>query len=284
MIQQRNRAEGWKYAKLSGHKNEALVKELIDEDEEYASELLLRIGNSKKTIKETSIGGLHETNVESIIPGARKTKSKTDLKIFYTDDSYNNISIKKSLGGQVYFVRAGLFFECYERHFKKTIPANVRRAISLFWATADDAEEIIKKFGNKAKSGDYDLQIRHNSLNAETLRNYNISLYNDMFKWFKDNAYEITFLSFASGAAQNKSEWADHVWYINLLNENTTDEIFEIKEICRAASNCANNETYYGDSNGGTTIQLPFGFVQWHKHQMQFHHNYNKVKRLIKNK
>ena len=38
MALQRNRAEGWKHAKLSGHKNEDLVKTLIDEDEKYASE------------------------------------------------------------------------------------------------------------------------------------------------------------------------------------------------------------------------------------------------------
>lgn len=282
MSLQRNRAEGWQHAKLSGHKNEDLVKKLIDEDTLYSSKLLSRLGNSKKTIKDTSIGGLHETNVESIIPGARKTKSKTDLKIYYTDGSYNNISIKKSLSGQVYFVRAGLFFECYERHFDKEIPANVKRAISLFWAAADDAVEIINKYGDRTKSKDFDLQIRHTSLNAETLRNYDISLYNDMLQWFKDNAYEITFLSFASGAAKNKSEWSDHVWYINLLDENNTDDIFEINKICDAASNCADIETYYGDSNGGTTIQLPFGFVQWHQRQMQFHHNYDKVKKLMK--
>lgn len=281
MTQQRNRAEGWKHAKLSGHKNEALVKSLIDNDPKYAHDLLARLGASTKTIKETSIGGLHETDVESIIPGARKTKSKTDLKIFYTDGSCNNISIKKSLGGQVYFVRAGLFFECYERQFNKVIPSNVKRAISLFWASADDAKEIIEKYADKTKVSEYNLQIRHTSLNAETLKNYDISLYNAMLQWFKDNAYEIAFLSFASGAAKNKSEWSDHVWYINLLNENNTDDIFEINEICDAASQCADTETYYGDSNGGTTIQLPFGFVQWHQRQLQFHHNYDKVRRLM---
>lgn len=281
MEHQRNRAEGWKYAKLSGHKNEDLVKYNIDNNPNFAHNLLIRLGTSEKTIEETSIGGLHETNVESIIPGARKTKSKTDLKIFYTDGNYNNISIKKSLCGQVYFVRAGLFFECYEKQFNKTIPKNVKRAISLFWAAADDANNIIKKYADNTKTKEYNLQINHASLNAETLKNYNITLYNDMLQWFKDNAYEISFLSFACGAAKNKSEWSDHIWYINLLAENETDEIFEISKICEAASKFANIETFYGDSNGGTTIQLPFGFVQWHQHQLQFHHNYYKIKSLM---
>ena len=152
----------------------------------------------------------------------------------------------------------------------------------MFWAADDDAEEIINNYADKNKAGDYDLQLRHTSLNAETLRNYDITLYNDMLKWFKDYVYEIAFLSFASGAAKNKSEWSDHVWYINLLDENNTDDIFEINEICDAASNYADSETYYGDSNGSTTIQLPFGFVQWHRRQMQFHHNYDKLRKLIR--
>ena len=47
----------------------------------------------------------------------------------------------------------------------------------------------------------------------------------------------------------------------------------------------ANSGNYYaityGNNNGGTTIQLPFGFVQWHKGQMQFHHSYEKIRNLL---
>ena len=39
----------------------------------------------------------------------------------------------------------------------------------------------------------------------------------------------------------------------------------------------ASEETYYSSTNGGTTIQLPFGFVQWHKGQLQFHHSFYKL-------
>ena len=279
----RNRAEGWQYAKLSGHKNEDKVKNLIDTDRQYANQLLGQLGNARKTIEHTSVGGIHETKVESIIPNSPKTKSKTDLKIFYTDGSCNNISIKKSLGGQVYFVRAGLFFECFERHFNKEIPQNIKRAISLFWANAEDAEKIIKKYTDKNNSKNYNLQIQHASLNAETLRNYDVSLYEGMLRWFKDNASELAFLSFASGAVKDSKEWSDHVWYINLLeaDKNPVDEIFSIDDICAASKMFADKETYYGNSNGGTTIQLPFGFVQWHQHQMQFHHNYWKIKNML---
>lgn len=275
----RNRATGWKHAKLSGHTNEARVKELLDSNNEYCKEFMERLGLPKETIESTSIGGLHETNVPGVL--GKKTKSKTDLKIVCQSGKTIKISIKKSTAGQVYFVRAGLFIEVFEKQFQKQIPHNVKRAIELFWAAADDATSIIEEFGDKADEKSFTLQMRHKSLNATTLANYDLNLYNELLNWFKNNIYELALLSFSTGAAIDENEWSDYVWYINLLGENDIDEIFFIQDICKAASSVASSETYYGDSNGGTTIQLPFGFVQWHQSQLQFHHSYDKLCELI---
>lgn len=275
----RNREAGWKHAKLSGHTNEAFVKELLDTNIEYREEFLKRIGYGNDSIRSTSIGGLRETNVPGIL--GKKTKSKTDLKIFCNSGKTITVSIKKSLSGQVYFVRAELFIEVYEKHFGEKIPANVQRAIKLFWASADDATEIIKKYGDKADTKSYNLQVRHESLNATTLKAYDKKLYDAMLTWFTDHAYKLTKLAFTMGAAKDPKEWSEFVWYINLLGENDTDEIFPIEDICDAAVKVARRETFYGDSNGGTTIQLPFGFVQWHQRQLQFHHSYAKICSLL---
>ena len=165
-MEHRDRATGWKHAKLSGHKNEDLIKALLDNDPAYTAAFLKRVGADGKSIKKTSVGGLHETNVPSI-SGTRKTKSKTDLKIFL-DDTVINVSIKKSLGGQVYFVRAGLFIETFEKQFNRKIPDSVQRAIKLFWADAKDAVAIIQQYGDKSNEKNYTQQIRHKSLNATT--------------------------------------------------------------------------------------------------------------------
>lgn len=276
---QRNRATGWQHAKLSGHTNEARVKELLDNNVEYGQEFMTRLGLPSESIKSTSIGGLHETNVPGVL--GKKTKSKTDLKIKCTSGKDINISIKKSLGGQVYFIRAGLFIKVFEKQFPKSIPSDVQRAIKLFWAAADDASAIIEQYGNKSDANSYDLQVRHKSLNATTLMSYDVNLYNALLNWFKDNIYELTKLSFTMGAARDEDEWSDYVWYINLLGENDVDEAFYIEDICQAAVKVSNSETFYSDRNGGTTIQLPFGFVQWHQSQLQFHHSYDKVCSLI---
>lgn len=273
----RNRAQGWKHAKLSGHKNEELVRNLLDRDERYAADFLDRLGDAGP-ITATTVGGLHETNVESIL-GGRKTKSRTDLKIFLKNGENINISIKKSLGGQVYFVRAGLFIATFQKQFGQEIPAPVQRAIKLFWAAADDASDIIRRYAAKDKN--YDLQIRHRSLNADTLRAYDPDLYEDLLLWFQKNAGKIAMLCFAMGAVKSQAEWSDFIWYINLLDENDVDALFSIEELCAATQQFAQRDTFYGLTNGGTTIQLPFGFVQWHQSQMQFHHSYDKISNML---
>lgn len=276
----RNRATGWQHAKLSGHKNEDLVKEQLDTNRDFQHNFLYRVGRSNATIIGSSIGGLHETNVASI--HGRKTKSKTDLKVFLSTNETINVSIKKSLSGQVYFVKAPLFIDVFEKQFSTQIPTDVKRAINLFWAAADDALDIIEKFGDKGNPKNYNLQWSHKSLNATTLQAYNKKLHDALLNWFADNAYEITKLSFSMGAVQNCSDWSDFIWYINLLGENDTNDLFLIEDICNAAQNAASGETYYGSSYGGTTIQLPFGFVQWHQGQLQFHHNYSKLKKILR--
>ena len=279
-MEHRNRATGWKHAKLSGHKNENLVKQALDTNKDFQNDFLYRVDRAAAEITDTSIGGLHETNVPSV--NSRKTKSKTDLKVYLNTNEVINVSIKKSLSGQVYFVRAGLFIDTFEKQFATKIPDTVKRAINLFWAGANDAEEIIEEFSDKNNSKNYNLQLRHRSLNATTLKNYDQCLYDTLIKWFADNAYEIAKLSFSMGAVHDRSEWSDFVWYINLLGEHNIDDIFFIEDICNAAQENAKKETFYGCAYGGTTIQLPFGFVQWHQKQLQFHHNYDKLKLLLK--
>lgn len=279
-MEHRNRADGWQHAKLSGHENEELLKKKLDTDEKFAASLLKRIGRPSAHIVHTTIGGLHETNVQGV--NGKKTKSKTDLKIFLDTSEEINISVKKSLCGQVYLVRAGLFVDTFEKQFNVKIPANVRRAINLFWASADDATDIIETYGDQTKMTYYNLQLRHKSTNATTLKAYDEQLYNELLQWFTKNANRLAKLSFSMGAVSDRKEWSDFVWYINLLGENDVDDIFFIEDICTAAQKFAKKETCYGTSFGGTTIKLPFGFVQWHQKQLQFHHDYYKLCSMLK--
>lgn len=278
-MEHRDRATGWKYAKLSGHRNEALVKLLLDEREDMRQWLLEHVHRPEAEILRTSVGGLHETSVPGV--NGRKTKSKTDLKVHISTGEVLNISIKKSLSGQVYFVKATAFIETFEKQFSVSIPEEVKRAMRLFWSQAEDAISIIQQYADKTEEKQLNLQLKHRSLNAVTLRKYDETLYFALLNWFKDHAYEIARLCFSMGAVQNRNEWSDFIWYINLLEENTVNALFPIEDLCYAAKHSAENETYFSSLFGGTTIQLPFGFVQWHQGQMQFHHSYTKLSCLL---
>ena len=69
-----------------------------------------------------------------------------------------------------------------------------------------------------------------------------------------------------------------------MLNECSFDNLYDTTEICNRVQKLTNINTdvvYYGNTLGGSTIQLPFGFVQWHQHSMQFHHNFEKIRALF---
>ncbi len=278
----RNRAGGWKYAKLTGHENENLVEKLIKSDIEYQEYFLKRIGKTNSKIIDVSAGGLKEKNVPCIFCG-ETTKSKTDMQIMLDDDSCLNVSIKKSTSGQVYLISDSRFINGFEFQYKKEIPPRIKEAIKLFWGSSENTLQILNKFGTQLE-----YEKRKNRLVGDTLKRYNSKLYEDLILWFQSNIYEITDFCFSKGLAANKNDWAEIIWYKNELGENSIDDIFYIKDLCNIMQQKSNIEIFYGNKGGGTTIQLPFGFVQWHSPtkkipgDMQFHHNYEKILKLVR--
>lgn len=273
----RDRAEGWKHAKLSGHENEAKLEFLMETDHEVQRFFLRKIGKPNCKITHVDVGGLSETNVPCIFPG-ETTKSKTDMHVVLDDGSKYNVSIKKSLAGQVYLINANRFISGFEIQYKTSIPTNIKRAILLFWGYADDIPNILSSYGTKLN-----YETRKHRLVGDTLKKYDKNLYTDLLNWFKSNIRNIADFCFSKGLAKNSSDWANIVWYRNLLGENQVNDIYFIDEMTTMLEKHASDGTEYGNVGGGTTIQLPFGFVQWHSPtkkipgDMQFHHNHEKI-------
>lgn len=272
----RNRAEGWQHAKITGHSNEELAKVYAESDLNVQKRILDCYGCSDAKIEYIEIGGLHETSVDSIF--GDKTKSKPDMHVHLKDGRCINISIKKSTGGQVFLITPDRFIKGFELAFNKRLPENVIRAINLFWGASPDTTRIAKQI-----AGPYlGYELRKGRLVHETLAEYNSDLDNALLKWFKDNIVEIFEFCFTKGLARNPRDWADIIWYINLVdNDMEIDEMFTISDI---SDNLKSGIIEYGNRGGGTTIQLPFGFVQWHdprnkgNKNLQFHHNYDKIR------
>lgn len=275
-MSQRNRAEGWRHAKLTGHENEALIESLTENDSNIQSRILECALKKNAVVKQVDFGGLKETDVDCVLGG--KTKSKTDMHVYLEDGTSINISIKKSAGGQVYLIGIDRFIAGFEAQFNRIIPEKVKRALSLYFGNAEDVQAIVAEYGAKFKA----YETRKNRLTKETMDRYDPSLSMALLEWVNSNVADLFAYCFSMGLASDKNDWANVIWYRNELKENEMDDLFYIPAIQAKMKPTAE----YGTRTGGSTIQLPFGFVQWHSPTkaipgcMQFHHSYEKIKEL----
>ena len=280
----RNRSEGWKHAKITGHTNESDITSKINKNKLYRENLEKKL-NLDSDIKSANEGGLKEKNVQDVFGGS--TKSKTDLKITFINSKKINLSIKKSLGGQVYLIGVDRFINGFEIQFKCKVPQNIKRSFKLFFAGADDTSKIIENteidnIEDKKKEKIKKYEMRKNRITWITLKKYDLKLSNAFIEWFKDNISNIFLFCFERGLSKNKSEWADYVWYKNELEENNVDAIFNISKLSKIIDNKKFKSMIVpGKSLGGTTIQLPFGSVQWHLGQIQFRHDLNLMRKIL---
>ncbi len=277
-MEHRNRATGWQHAKLSGHKNEKLVAELTQSNADIQARLLKCAHLSGVSITNVEFGGICETDVDCVLGG--KTKSKTDMWLHLSNGNKLNVSIKKDESGQVFLIGIDRFIDGFEKQYNTKISDDVKRAISLYFGSAADIVNIIQSFSTINKS----LELRKHRLVAETLKAYDIRLYNVLLNWINININNLFDFCFSKGLAKNSHDWAHIVWYKNLIGENQFDQMIYLPDIHHKLSATAE----YGTRNGGSTIQLPFGFVQWHSPRkvipgdLQFHHSFKKICEFIK--
>lgn len=280
----RNRSQGWKHAKISGHSNESSITNKINKDKLYREKLEKNL-NLDSNIKSANEGGLKEKNVQDVF--GKSTKSKTDLKITLVNNKKINLSIKKSLGGQVYLIGVDRFINGFEIQFGCKVPQNIKRSFKLFFAGAEDTSKIIEntELNNiieKKREKIKKYEKRKKRITWITLKKYDLELSNAFIEWFKNNINNIFLFCFERGLSKNKSEWADFVWYKNELEENSFDAIFNIRKLSKIIDKKKFKTMIApGKISGGTTIQLPFGFVQWHQGQIQFHHNLDLMRKIL---
>ena len=284
----RNRSEGWKHAKVSGHWNEENLSELLRDDEAFGRAVGVRLfGRDVGKPVEVSGGGSSAAHVEDIFGGS--TNGKTDIYVGWSGQNPINLSVKKSVGGQVFLTSVDRFMAGFEFHFGDVVPKRVREMFHLFIGTDKNQCDLIMNgrtyFGPNHKSGDLQELHQHRVL-AVTLAHHFPKDWNATLDWTKFNAGKIAEFAFSRGYAKSKTDYATHVWYF--VADGAGDEIdclIPINQIVQH-SKSRTTEVITGPRNGGSTILFPFGFLQMHSpqknNQIQLHHSYAKVRRLCK--
>ncbi|CAB4578581.1 MAG: hypothetical protein F2555_06015 [Actinobacteria bacterium] len=282
--ERRNRSEGWRHAKLDGHANEEQFAASLINDQEFISAIeKQKIKISPEGSPEVSVDGTK--HVESIF--GDMTTSKVDLALNWSDGQQVNISLKKSEAGQVWLVSVPRFISAIEFHSKQKIDLNARIGISLFigGTKLSDYEEYFTKAldVSKKKNPRIAVQELHQSrLVAKSIEENFPLIWKSTLDFFNSNIGLITRLSFAQGLAKSEKDAADVIIYNKVVDGKS---IFPISKIIEdATSHTKTHPTTPGPKNGGSTLQLPTGFLQMHHPQeenlLQFHHQYKKISKL----
>ena len=282
----RNRSQGWTHAKRSGHRHESDIAERIQSDLVFANGLSMRCFREELG-KPTKVsgGGASAEHIEDLF-GAQ-INGKPDLYIEWSTKHIARISLKKSTGGQVFLTSVARFVTGFEKQFGVEVPKEVRTGLDLF--IGGDKSRLQQALKDKPLLGPMHRrtgvrQEEHQTrLLAVTLNTYFRSEWAETLVWFNEKIGEIAEFVFARGHAKNPKDFASHIWYLDVGQKPRFDLVIPVARISEGAIR-NRGEVRVGDRNGGSTIQLPFGFLQMHapknENLMQFHHNYEKVRAL----
>jgi len=277
-MSERNRSEGWHFAKIDGHNNEEALGAILRESQDLTSLLHHTIFNEdpEHAPKVLVDGSKH---VASIL--GDQTTSKIDIDLVWPDRNLG-LSVKKSNGGQVWLVGLDRFLRAVVIKTGQKIPQDVELVLSLFIG-GENLANFPKEFaqGLNASSGQkyHDQEVHQNRLVLESINKIQPTALAETFDFLKKNLRTITELSFFSGLASNPEDWAQIVIYNQV---HSGKNIFSKDNLLQAMNLRANQDLVTpGDRNGGSTIKLPTGFLQMHKPQgsnlLQFHHSYERV-------
>ena len=270
--------------KISGHKNEEMIAEALNKNIAFRTHFCERIGMNASDFVAATAGGRHAPQVESIIGG--KTAEKTDVRIMWQGGALTNISLKKDTAGQVYLVTVRNFVAVYEAQYNVTVPDKVRRALALFIGEAEDSKAILDATdlsvdGEKVRSIAYEQNHR---LVFEVIRNYDANMASMLLDWLKKQIASVCELCFSAGAVKDRDKWANVLWYKNLVDADGQglDFLVPISRIVSAlVKNGDKNIVERGPKNAGSTIQLPFGHLQYHLKQLEFYQQLKKIQSLL---
>jgi len=289
----RNRSEGWTHAKLSGHALESHLADALQRDAALASGLHEDcFGVPEQRLPHVRAGGISASHVECVLGGV--TPSKADLCISWPGGRSAGISLKKSKGGQVWLVTRERFFAGFERQFGCRIPDSVRLGLGLFIGPVSE-KEMRRMLGGRPPRGPVrkkdgvPQEFHQERFVAATLEQIVPHEWSETLAWIRGALPGIAELCFACGLCATSEGKAEFIWYHMVdggAARRIQSRVIPIAELLRAIRAVPEAQrAVVGPLNGGSTILLPFGFLQMHRpsggNQLQFHHGLDAIKQTL---
>lgn len=277
-MSERNRSEGWQFAKLDGHKNEEELGVILRESSELTN-LLHEIVFQEDQTSQPKVLVDGSKHVPSILGSS--TTSKIDIDLVWSTKKLG-LSVKKSNAGQVWLVGLDKFFKALTLTTGQTTPQEVELVLSLF-VGGENLNKFQQEFSDglnrSVNESFYDQQVHQNRLVLNSIDKLIPEALSTTFEFLRANLRIMTELMFFKGLASKSEDCAEIVIYNQVYSGRN---VFSKADLLSAIDSARNLEKVVsGNRNGGSTIQLPTGFLQMHKPQgknlLQFHHNYEKL-------
>ena len=158
------------------------------------------------------------------------------------------------------------------------------RALKLFVGEASDTREVFESAESAVDKRTGQLAAEQNHrLVFDMLASYDQGMAHRLLAWLKGHIAQVFELCFAAGAVKERENWSNVLWYKNVVDQegNGLDDLVDINRVRRALVEKGNgNLVEKGPQNGGSTIQLPFGHVQYHLGQLEFYQKMKKIRTL----
>ncbi len=125
---------------------------------------------------------------------------------------------------------------------------------------------------------------QNNRLVFDVIHNYDPRMATALIAWLENRIVRVFELSFSAGAVKDHEKWAHVLWYKNLVDSEGQglDFMVPMSNVMHALANLSGSRfVAKGPKNGGSTIQLPFGHLQYHLKQLEFYQQLAKIERLV---
>lgn len=275
-MNKRDRSGGWTFAKKDGHNNERKFASDLGVEPSLLEAVFDHEFGPQWKKYGVEVTSEEQKRVSSIF--ADKTTSKNDLE-FFSSGKHFGASLKKSPSGQVWLVTTSNFLRALD-FYGGSISSDFEIGLKLFIGGADNLADVQKLYeaGINQGSAHTQTEIRKERLTLETINRISRNIYEEFLEGIRANMSLITTLAFSRGTAINEEDWS--TW---LIYNKPTVSSFRIEDVM-GASNRSLEMVSPGPKNGGTTVWLPWGFLQMHRPQgknlLQFHHKYNAIVKI----
>jgi hypothetical protein len=195
-----------------------------------------------------------------------------------------------SKGGQVWLVTPERFFTGFERQFNCVVPPDVRLGLRLFIGPVPHEEMLTILDGRPArglvrKQDGVPQEFHQERFVAATLAEVLPSEWAATIAWIQQELPRITELCFSCGLCSTSDGRAEFIWYYISSGGNASrvrKRLVPVGQLIDAIKAMPErNRAVIGPRNGGSTILLPFGFLQMHRpaggNQLQFHHGLDAI-------